>query len=172
MSAEKFTPPMVMVVTVPLRQPCTTAWSYVHNGFRAAGEGPPLWYGCTPRSRSGGMLSLDDTSRERSSIIHRSREHLSRNHAILLVFVRFPVMQRPGPPLWDGGTPWLDDKSSSYFWRAPADHRLVVRWLSRNHTMPLLSKRLPSMQRSRCSHRGFLGSYHGGGAVSTEHWHI
>ena len=34
-------PPMVMVVTVPLRQPCTTAWSYVHNGFRAAGEGPP-----------------------------------------------------------------------------------------------------------------------------------
>ena len=31
---------MVMVVTVPLRQPCTTAWSYVHNGFRAAGEGP------------------------------------------------------------------------------------------------------------------------------------
>ena len=33
--------PHGMVVTVPLWQPCTTAWSYVHNGFRAAGEPSP-----------------------------------------------------------------------------------------------------------------------------------
>ena len=110
-----FPPPMVMVMTAPLSQPCTTACSYVHNGFVAAREQDLPLGGMVVRLRLELVARLGSTTPlqgARLSFVDHANTFSKtlRFHWFLQWFL---VMQRP-PPLWDGGMV-ARLGSSSYF---------------------------------------------------------